>query len=101
MPDVRSVLLGDAHHLGDRQHRQRGGEVLHDVHPPFGLSSIEELFDGVFHKAAPRLHRSGREIAVHHLAHFKVLRTVMLDELVSLVIPDVLVQPQTDSLMSG
>jgi hypothetical protein len=38
---------------------------------------------------------------VHHLAHFKVLRTVMLDELVSLVIPDVLVQPQTDSLMSG
>jgi hypothetical protein len=61
---------------------------------PFGLGGIEELFDSVFHKAAPRLHGSGREIAVHHFAHLKVLRTVVLDKLVSLVIPDVLVESQ-------
>ena len=94
MPDVRPVLLGNAHHLGDHEHRQRCGQVLHDVHPPFGLSGIEEFFDGVFHKAAPCLHGSRREIAVYHLTHFKVFRTVVLDELISLVLPDVLVEPQ-------
>ena len=59
---------------------------------PFGLGGIQELFDRVFHKTTPCLHRSGREITVHHLAHLKVLGPVVLDKLVSLVVPDILVQ---------
>ena len=88
------VLLGHPHHLGDHQQRQGRRQVLHDVHAALFLSGVEEFFHRVDDKGAPRLHGPGREVAMDHLAHLQVHRTVVLDELVGLVVLDVLVQSQ-------
>jgi hypothetical protein len=61
---------------------------------PLLLGRVEQLLDGLLNKRAPGFHRFGREIAVHDAPHVQMLRTVVLDELVALVVPDVFVETQ-------
>ena len=82
MAQVLPVFLGDAHHLRDHAHGQRGGQRLEHVHPAVRLHLVEQLGDRLADERAPPLHRLGREVLVHGAPHRLVRRPVVLDELV-------------------
>ena len=90
--NVGTILDGHAHHLGDDQHRKRSGQVSHHVEVVFLLGFIQQLVDGVLDQRPPLFHGLGREVGMHDLAHFQVVWAVVLDELLSLVVANELVQ---------
>jgi hypothetical protein len=56
------------------------------------IDRVEQLFDGLLDKGAPGFHRLRRKVAMDHPAHLQMLRTVVLNELVALVVPDIVVE---------
>ena len=90
--DDGALFLGDAHHIGDDQHRQRRRQIAHHIEVALRLRVVQQIVDGRLHQRAPFFHGLGGEVGMHHLAHFQVFGAVVLDELLPLVVAHELVQ---------
>ena len=101
LPDIGPIRRRHTHHLRDHHDRQRCRQVAHDVHMPFRFGRVEQLLHRIADERAPGFHLLGREVAVHHPAHLEMLRSVVLDELVALVVPDVVVKAQIGLIDGG
>ncbi len=79
MPDLLAVFLGHTGHPGDDLHRERTGEVLHDVEV-VGIDRAQVLVDHLDDRLALRLDRPGGERLVEQAAHVAVLGWIHEDD---------------------